>query len=331
MAEALPAFVARRRPDWAQLEGLLSALDARRIAASQLRELDVLYRRAAADLAHAQSFYPSTDAHRFLNQLCGRAYGRIYQQRRSRTAAAAEFFRRGFPRAVREELPFIGASAALLFAGALVGLTTLLVQPDLAPLFVPEPVQRFVGAHRLWTDALQLPPSELATTIISNNLQATVGAFALGIFAGVGTILMLLYNGVTIGALVAHCFNGGVGPGILVFMSSHGYVELSIVSICGGAGLIIGHALVVPGERPRAEVLRERAARAVQLVVGCAPFLAGIGIVEGFISPGQFFPWPVKIALGPALGLAFWTYLLSAKASTPSTKPSSPTDSPGVR
>jgi uncharacterized membrane protein SpoIIM required for sporulation len=314
MAEALPAFVARRRPDWTALEGLLSALDNRSVAAAQLRELDRLYRRAAADLAHAQAFYPSTDAHRFLNQLCGRAYGRIYQPRTSRTAAVRAFFARGFPSAVRQELPFIGAAAALLFAGGLVGFSSIVVQPDLADVFVPDGIQRYVADHRLWTDHIPMPPSETAAAIVSNNLQATIGAFAMGIFFGLGTIFFMLYNGVQIGALVGHCFNGGLGPGILVFMSSHGFVELSIICICGGAGLLLGHALVVPQERPRAEVLRERAARGVALVVGCAPFLTCIGIVEGFISPGDFFPWPVKLVLGPSLGMAFWLYLLRTPA-----------------
>jgi uncharacterized membrane protein SpoIIM required for sporulation len=155
-----------------------------------------------------------------------------------------------------------------------------------------------------------MPPSETAATIIINNLQVTVGAFALGITFGLGTLAILLNNGIHVGAVVAHCINGGVGPGILVFMSGHGVVELSVICICGGAGLIVGHALIVPTERPRGEVLRERSARAVQLVVGCAPFLTGIGVVEGFISPGDFFPAPVKVVLGLCLGAAFWLYLL---------------------
>jgi uncharacterized membrane protein SpoIIM required for sporulation len=322
MAESLPAFVARRRPDWTQLEGLLSSLDRRSIPAAALRELDVLYRRAAADLAHAQAFYPGTDAQRFLNQLCGRAYGRIYQRRLGRAAAVRAFFVSGFPAAVQAELNFIGVAAALLFSGALLGLTSVLLQPDLAPLFVSDDLQRFVARHHLWTDsAAELPPSEVATQIIYNNLSVTVGAFALGITAALGTICLMLFNGITVGAIVAHCFNGGVGPGILEFMSAHGFVELSVICICGGAGLIVGHALVVPGERPRGEVLRERASRAVQLVVGCAPFLAGIGVVEGFISPGHFFPWPLKLLLGASLGLAFWTYLLRSRAAASAPPP----------
>ncbi len=312
VSEALPAFVASRKPAWDELGRLLDALDQKRLAAAQLGELDRLYRRAAADLARAQGAYAGTDVHRYLNQLCGRAYGRIYTQRPWRGAALRSFFGRDFPQAVRDELKFVGAAAGLLATGVVLGLTTLLLQPGLADLFVPEALQRYVAEKRLWTDAIGLPPSEIATQILTNNLQVSVGAFALGITGGIGTVFILLNNGVFLGATLAHCFNGGVGPGLLVFMSAHGFVELSVICLCGGAGLIVGHALVVPQERPRGEVLRERARRAVQLVLGSAPFLAAVGVVEGYVSPGHVVPAPLKLVLGASLGAAFWAYLLTA-------------------
>lgn len=312
MSEPLPAFVVRRKPDWDGLERLLSALDAKQLHANELGELDRRYRRAAADLARAQSLYAGTDVHRYLNQLAGRAYGRIYRRRPDPLAAVRAFFLRDFPVALREELRFVGAAAGLLAMGVVVGLSTLLLQPGLAELLVPEALQRYVAEQRLWTDSIALPPGELATQILTNNLQVSVLAFALGLTFGLGTVFVLLNNGLFLGATLGHCFNGGVGKGLLVFMSAHGFVELSVICICGGAGLVLGHALVVPRERPRGEVLRERARRAVQLVLGCAPFLAGIGVVEGYVSPGHLVPAPLKLALGLSLGLGFWAYLLTA-------------------
>src|SRR5262249_15449188 len=134
MAEPLPSFVARRRNAWSELERLLGALDSKTIAAAQLRELDLEDRRAAADLGRAQALYPGTDAQRFLNQLCARAYGSIYAQRTRRADAMRAFFARDFPLAVQQELAYVGASAALLFLGALVGIVALLIRPELAAL-----------------------------------------------------------------------------------------------------------------------------------------------------------------------------------------------------
>ena len=78
MTSSLPAFVGRRRPDWDALGALLARQRAGTLRLEDLRSLDVLYRRAAADLAHAQTFHAGTDVHRFLNQLCAQAYAVIY-------------------------------------------------------------------------------------------------------------------------------------------------------------------------------------------------------------------------------------------------------------
>jgi uncharacterized membrane protein SpoIIM required for sporulation len=68
--------------------------------------------------------------------------------------------------------------------------------------------------------------------------------------------------------------------------------------------------MVAPGELPRSEALRVRGRAAVTIALGCAPVLVCIGIVEGFISPGGLFPWPVKVAIGAMTAAAFWTWLL---------------------
>jgi uncharacterized membrane protein SpoIIM required for sporulation len=72
----------------------------------------------------------------------------------------------------------------------------------------------------------------------------------------------------------------------------------------------MGRAIIDPGERSRAVALRAHAQVAVQLILGSAPFMVLIGVVEGFVSPGPFFPWPLKLAVGVLSGFGFWRWLL---------------------
>ena len=313
-AGALPAFVVRRKPDWTELERLLDRQGSKQLALSELGSLDRLYRRASADLAHAQAFCPGSDVHWYLNQLAGRAYGAIYRGAPERLVAVKRFFLSGFPAAVRANLSYVGLAAGLMLLGIVIGATTVAIDPNGAQLLVDDELRRWIARRELWTDAAlsQHAPGEMATLIFTNNLRVAFAAFAYGATAGIGTVALLVMNGVNVGALIVHCAQNGLGPGILSFISAHGPVELSIISICGAAGLMVGHAMIDPGERPRAEVLRDRALVAVQLVLGCAPFLVGIGIIEGFVSPGTLFPWPLKVALGAALVTGFWSYLLRA-------------------
>jgi uncharacterized membrane protein SpoIIM required for sporulation len=314
VATPLPAFVARRRPDWDALQALLGRQRAGTLTLAELRQLDALYRRAASDLAHAQTFYPGTDAHRFLNQLCGQAYAAIYQPPRERLAALRAFYRREFPATLRREGRFVATAAGLFLLGVLLGALVVLLEPRGAELLVPENLRAYVAQGRMWTDDLLsvMPPGAAASSIATNNLTVTIAAFAAGLTLGLGSVFILVNNGVMLGATGALCFREGLGVKLLDFISAHGPVELSVITIAGGAGLMVGQALIDPGELPRAQALARRGREAVKLVLGCAPFLACIGMVEGFISPGSLFPTWAKAALGLTLGGLFWAYLLRA-------------------
>ena len=95
----------------------------------------------------------------------------------------------------------------------------------------------------------------------------------------------------------------------LSFVCAHGLVELSIVAMAGQAGLVLASGLVAPGARTRADALRSRGRAGVQILLGGAPILAGIGFVEGFISPGDLFPGPVRAAIGIGLATVLYTFL----------------------
>ena len=305
-------FVIKRVADWRQLEALLAGLRSRSVTLADVSTVDRLYRRASADLAHAQAFFGGTDVHRYLNQLCGQAYGAIYQRAGAGLTGLVTFYRQTFPAVARQTLGYTKVAAALLVLGAVLGATTVWLSPGGADLILDPMLLDHIRRRELWTDQIleQLHPAEAAIAIFTNNLRVSFLAFAAGITAATGTVLMMVFNGLHIGAILACCAQNDVAGTMLSFMSAHGPVELSIIAMTGGAGLMIGHAMIEPGERPRGVVLRERATKAVQLVLGCSPFLVAIGIVEGFVSPGAFFPWPLKLLLGVATGFAFWRYLL---------------------
>jgi uncharacterized membrane protein SpoIIM required for sporulation len=312
MAEPLPSFVARRKPDWNRLESLLTQLKAGSLTLADVSTIDALYRQTSADLAVAQSAYAGTDVLRFLNQLCARTYAAIYKPRGGRIESLRTFYLHTFPRLVQQTLTMTKLAAGLLAFGTLVGALTVLLHPDGAALLVPAHLRQVISRGEIWTDSIlgSATPFEVAVEIFTNNVRVLIASFAFGVTAGIGTAAVLLYNGIHLGSVLAACFQAGVGPNILQFMSAHGPVELSLICIVGGAGLHLGRAMIDPGERSRAAAIREHAQVAVQLLLGCAPFMVAIGIVEGFVSPGGYFPWPLKLLTGIFSGLALWRWLL---------------------
>jgi len=311
VGEPIAAFAARRRPDWEALADLLNKLDARRLRLPDVEALDRLYRRAAADLARAQRDYEGTDVHRALNALCARAYGRIYRTPRDRGAALRRFYRVELPALVRAERRFVLASAGLLLLGVAVGALALAAQPPGAETLVPDGVRRSVESGEMWTDVLLLsPPEAAASQIATNNLAVVAATFAGGLLFGLGTAAALVFNGGLLGAVGMYCARHGMLGRLLLFVSAHGPVELSVIVLAGAAGLMVADALIDPGDLPRGAHVQGRGRRGAAIVLGCAPFLGLIGLVEGYVSPAAFVPGWVKVASGAALGAALWGYLL---------------------
>lgn len=311
MAQPLAEFVSERRPTWDALGQLLTRFGRSALGASEVDELDRLYRRCAADLARARSQYPGTEATAFLNQLVARAYAQVYGARPSRWAAVRRFYASDFPRAFYAERKLFYAAWLLLLGGAWLGATAALFHPELAQALVPLELRAHIAEGRMWTDSILevMPPALLSAKVLTNNLGVAFTAFIGGLLAGLGTALVLFVNGLELGAVSALCIQRGMAPDFLSFVLAHGLVELSMIALAGQAGLVLASGIVAPGRLTRAEALRVRGRVGVQILLGSAPILAGIGFVEGFISPGDLFPGPVRAAIGLALAALVYGYL----------------------
>jgi len=96
---------------------------------------------------------------------------------------------------------------------------------------------------------------------------------------------------------------------VLEFVTAHGVVEISTILIAGAAGLMVGAAMLNPGDYTRRDALSVRGTDAVKLVLGVAPILVVIGLVEGFVSPQPMIPAPFKMFFGVLLGALLYLHL----------------------
>ena len=163
---------------------------------------------------------------------------------------------------------------------------------------------------RTWTDIQPACGPGMATLIFTNNIQVAFLAFAGGVLFGLGTVYVLVSNGLSLGGVLGAAQFYGVAPLLWSFISPHGYLELTCIVIAGAAGLMLGDALLRPGLQLRREALARAARRAVELVVGAAPVLVVAGLIEGFVSPSDL-PIAIKLAIGPLAGVALYALLLT--------------------
>ena len=300
-------FILRRRDAWARLEALLTDSGG---DATRLEELGWRYRDATADLATARRDFPAEPVARYLNHLVERANRRLYGRRIHGRAAVGRFYRAEFPRLFRRTGRYTAAAFAIVFLGFLLAYLATFVRPSLAEAFVPggSGVIGTIKQGHTWFDT---PPADrpfVSSFIMTNNIRVTLLCFAGGVMAGIPTVLVLLQNGLQIGSIAGLTQVYGIHGALWSFVAAHGFLELSVIFISGGAGLQVAHAIIRPGLRSRREAIAEAGRAAALLACGCVPLLVVAGLLEGFVSPSGLPGWQ-KLMIGLTTGIVLYTYL----------------------
>lgn len=303
----LGAFIQKNQSRWIRLEELIHKFRRKSLSKQELNELGFLYREVAGHLAYAQTYFPEHDITRRLNELTLKAHNRIYGTgKKRRTPRLIRFFTREFPSLFYERTPFFLIAGSIFSIGALIAFLLTLSNVQYVSLFLPPGMAENIDPHADPSSA-GWNPSIVSGQIMVNNIQVALLCFACGALLGVGTVWMLLYNGMLIGALAAIFHRVGESYAFWAFIWPHGVIELTAIFIAGGAGLSLAYSFFVPGELTRAESFKREGKVTVQLMMGVIPMFVVAALIEGYLTPA---PWPhwIKylIALSTLILLFFY-------------------------
>ncbi|MGO4262516.1 stage II sporulation protein M [Lysobacter sp. TAB13] len=316
-------FVERHQAEWREFElwlekRSLSAREARKHRRSWTGigddEMPARHRRLCQQLALARRRGYSAVVTDRLQSLMQRGHSVLYRTKPVHGRRAIEFLLAGFPRLVRAEWRCMLA-AALLFVIPLVSIfVAIQVKPDLASgLFDAQTLasyeQMYDPASKRELGRTDEDDLQMFAHYIGNNVGIGFQTFAAGLLAGLGTVFVLIFNGITIGGVAGHLQAVGHGDPFWRFVAGHSAPELTAIVIAGGAGLRMGLSLLAPGQRRRVDSLIHGGRRGAKICIGVFAMLVFAAFVEAFWSSIASVPASIKYTVGAALWVLVFAWL----------------------
>lgn len=262
-----------------------------------------LYRRTCEHLALARArSYPAYIVER-LERVTSDAHQLIYRRREFGRARLLELLAHDFPSAVRLNIAYVAVAAAVFLVPAIVVGLLVYRQPDLILSVVnSETAASFEEMYS--PSANSIGRTRTASTdwmmfgyYIRNNVGIAFQCFAGGLFAGLGSLFFLAYNGAFSGALAGFLIDRGLAATFFSFIATHSAFELTAIALSGAAGLKIGHALLAPGRLTRVQSLVAATRDSAVLLYGVTGMLLIAAAVEAFWSSAVWLPATIKYAV----------------------------------
>ncbi|HEY3813234.1 MAG TPA: stage II sporulation protein M [Caulobacteraceae bacterium] len=313
-------FRNEREGDWRRLEHLLKLAEGgvlRKLNEDEIVNLTVLYRSALSSLSVARATSLDQGLVDYLESLCARAYFFVYGTRTTLLQRISRFFLHDWPTAARNLWRESLVAGGLMALGAVVAWLLVAQDADWFYAFLPgifadgrDPTATTASLKSTLyaTKADRKFLTVLATEIFINNAGVAISSFALGFAFCVPTALLMLFNGLVLGAFLELFFSRGLGPNFVGWLSIHGVSELLAVTLSGAAGFRVGLAVAFPGKQTRVAAAGQAGREGAILIAGTVVMLFVAGLLEGIARQLVTEDW-ARYAIAGATAV-FWAVYL---------------------
>lgn len=320
-------FLESARPIWKELELGLTHLEHDPDPQWDLARTEAFYRlyqQTSAHLAEVRHLTSERELRGYLEQLVARSYASIYVRGRERGRGRWwQWFTAAFPVAVRRHAAALALSAGLFLVGCAFGAVALKIDPTAKATLLPfghgqqTPTERVKKEMVDQGKNISQARGRFSAQLMTHNTRVAFFTLGLGMTFGLGTIVLLFYNGVIMGAISVDYIADGQLVFLLGWILPHGSVEIPAILLAGQAGLVLGHALIGWGNRlPRRLRLRAVLPDLVTMAGGIAVLMVWAGVIESFFSQYHepVIPYALKIGFGVVEMAALALFLIRGGA-----------------
>jgi uncharacterized membrane protein SpoIIM required for sporulation len=240
------------------------------------------------DLSYARTFYPNSNVTRYLNGLAAQMHRGLMRNRRDERSRFITFWQYELPLLFRQSHRLLAVSAGVFLAACLLGWVSAAHDNTFVRLILGDQYVNMTLENIKKGDPLGVYNSSDQATmfvqITANNIYVAFRTFIFGLFASFGSIAMLFYNGVMLGAFQYFFYERGLLLDSVLKIWIHGTLEISAIIIAGCAGLTLGNSLLFPGTFSRLDSFRRGIKQGLKIAVGLVPIFVAAGFLESFVT-----------------------------------------------
>jgi len=304
------AFVKQNKDKWLKFEKVLSnktTLDP--------NELSDLYIEITDHLSYAKTFYGESNTERYLNQLASSAHQKIYKTKKEAKNRILTFFKTEFPTMFYQHHRELLIAFLVFMLFAVIGAFSAANEGDFVRSILGDGYVNMTLENIDKSDPMavykQMGEFNMFIGITLNNIKVALFAFAYGILLGIGSLYIMMQNGIMLGSFQYFFFEKGLLWESVRTIWIHGTIEISVIIIAGCAGLVLGNGMLFTGTYTRLESFKRGVKNGLKILLSTIPFFIIAGFLEGFVTRHTEMPdWLAIIIIGGSLALILFYYVI---------------------
>lgn len=288
-------FIQQNKDKWKEFEDVLRSSD------KDPERLTDLYIETTDDLSYSRTYYPNRSVRVYLNGIAQQVYQTLYKNKQREKNIISRFWKKDLPEALWYGRKGLLLSFLLFTTGLFVGILSSIYYPDFAKIMLGDGYIEMTNANIAKGDPMAVykdsEPIIMFLQIAWNNIRIAYGTFILGILFGLGTVYVILYNSVMVGAFIYFFIERGLFKESFLAIMLHGTLELSMIVVAGCAGFTLARGIIFPGTYTRGQAIIQSARSGIKILLGVTVLLVYAAIIESFATRYTEMPDVVRLSI----------------------------------
>lgn len=301
------SFVRQNKDKWSRFEAAITGS-----IRLNPKELADLYVEVTDHLSYANTFFPGSQTASYLNRLAALAHQKIYKTRKESRKRILAFWKSEFPAMFADYQKHLLISFLFFGFFAFVGAFSSSQEGDfvrsiLGSGYVNMTLENIENGDPMAVYK-QHGAVDMFLGITIHNIRVALLAFVYGIFLGLGTLYILMYNGIMLGSFQYFFYDHGLLWESARTIWIHGTIEIFVIIVAGSAGLILAEGILFPRSFTRLESFKRGTKNGLKVLLSTLPFFVLAGFLEGFVTRHTEMPdvLAIIIILGSLSGMLYY-------------------------